>query len=164
MSCLITERTAATDAAGFVDGDNCVTADAADVIERVDALLRDPEALERITRAGHDLVHARHTIRQRDEIMQWSTLHRPLAPSQRIVPGVAKNGLPEARGRARGSPPLRPRDRDRAGGLAEARGGGTDGGLVSRPAATRSFTLHPQPERSDAQWLGDVAAVLEACG
>ncbi|WFE30196.1 glycosyltransferase [Solwaraspora sp. WMMD791] len=84
-SCLLTERAASVEAAGFVDMVNCVVADENDVLDKLDHLFEHPEELARITDAGHQLVHSRHTAAQRDEILQWYTLRRALRPGQRIV-------------------------------------------------------------------------------
>ncbi|MFY1636621.1 glycosyltransferase family protein [Solwaraspora sp. WMMB335] len=83
-SCLLTERAASVEAAGFVDMENCVVADEHDVLDKLDHLFEHPDDLARITDAGHRLVHTRHTAAQRDEIFQWYTLHRELRPGQRI--------------------------------------------------------------------------------
>ena len=85
MACLVAERTPALEAAGFRDMDSCVFADGGDFVEKVDHLLSHPDDLARITRAGHALVHARHTIRHRPQILQWLALRRDLAPGERIV-------------------------------------------------------------------------------
>ena len=85
MSCLVTERTPAVEAAGFRDMETCVFADGDDFVEKVDHLLSHEDELARITAAGHDLVHARHTIRHRPQILQWYALRRTLAPGERIV-------------------------------------------------------------------------------
>jgi hypothetical protein len=84
-ACLITEKTAALEEAGFVDMQNCVFAEETDVLDKVDYLFDHPDELTRIIEAGYDLVHSRHTLRQRDQIFQWFSLHKRLAPGQRIV-------------------------------------------------------------------------------
>lgn len=84
-TCLVTERTSATDAAGFVDMENCVLADETTVVDKVATLIQQPAELERITRAGRELVGRRHTMRSRDEIFQWFQLRRRLGPGQRII-------------------------------------------------------------------------------
>ncbi|MCI0564382.1 MAG: glycosyltransferase [Nitrososphaera sp.] len=84
-ACLITERTQALEAAGFVDMINCVFADVCDILDKVDYLFRNPEHLERIANAGYQLVHACHTHKQRDQILQWLNLHQHLRSTQRIV-------------------------------------------------------------------------------
>lgn len=84
-SCLVTERSAALEAAGFVDMENCVFADAHDVTDRLDALFADRERLQEITEAGHILVHTRHTLRQRPQIHQWFTLQRGLPADEKII-------------------------------------------------------------------------------
>ena len=85
MSCLVTERSPALEAAGFVDLENCVFADESDVIDRLDWLFANPDAMQRITEAGHALVHARHTLDHRPQILQWLQLHHSLRPGQRIA-------------------------------------------------------------------------------
>ena len=84
-SCLVTERSAGLEAAGFVDMKNCVFVDESDVLDKLGYLLDHPEELQRITDAGHELVHARHTMKSRDQIFQWFQLNRSLQPNQRIV-------------------------------------------------------------------------------
>jgi hypothetical protein len=84
-ACLVTERTPALEAAGFSDLVNCVFADDADVLEKVEWLFQHRDEFEKITRAGHDLVHSKHTIAHRDQIFQWFTLHKQLKPHQRVV-------------------------------------------------------------------------------
>lgn len=83
-SCLIAERTPMAEAAGFVHMENCIFADGADVLDIVDSLMRDSDRLRRITAAGHDLVHSRHTIAHRPQIHQWFQLHKALPPGRRI--------------------------------------------------------------------------------
>jgi tetratricopeptide (TPR) repeat protein len=84
-SCLITERTTAVEAAGFVDMENCVFADERDVVRKLDHLLAHPEEMGRITAAGYDLVHSRHTLKHRPQIYQWFRLHQNLKSGERIV-------------------------------------------------------------------------------
>ena len=83
--CLVAERTAALEAAGFVDMVNCVFADANTVVDKLDHLFAHPDELAAITDAGYALVHARHTAAQRDEIRQWYDRTRELRPDERIV-------------------------------------------------------------------------------
>jgi len=84
-SCLITERTPALEAAGFVDMENCVFADESDVLEKLAYLFDNTQELQRITEAGYDLIHSRHTLKHRDQIFQWFTLNQGLGPDKRIV-------------------------------------------------------------------------------
>ncbi len=84
-ACLVTERSQGLQSAGFTDMVNCVFADEHDVVDKVLTLFRTPEALDDITRAGYQLVHARHTLRQRSQILQWVLLRRRLQPHERIV-------------------------------------------------------------------------------
>ena len=84
-SCLITERTAAIEAAGYADMVNCVFADEHTVLEKLDWLFGNIDKLQEITRSGHALVHSRHTMKQRDQIHQWFELNRARSPEQRIV-------------------------------------------------------------------------------
>ena len=84
-SCLITERTAAIEAAGYADMVNCVFADEHNVLEKLDWLFGNMDKLHEITCAGHALVHSRHTMKQRDQIHQWFELNLARSPEQRIV-------------------------------------------------------------------------------
>ncbi|MFB2773256.1 glycosyltransferase [Pelatocladus sp. BLCC-F211] len=84
-SCLITEKTPALEAAGFVDMQNCVFADENDVLDKLDYLFQNPEELKKITNAGYQLVHSHHTLKQRDQIFQWFNLNKILKPGQKIV-------------------------------------------------------------------------------
>ena len=74
MACLVTERTASIEAFGFADMVNCVFAEEDDVVDKLQQLLRHPEELERVTRAGHDLVVEHHTNAQRSQVLQWFEL------------------------------------------------------------------------------------------
>jgi hypothetical protein len=84
-ACLITERSPALESAGFVDMENCVFADETTVLDKLAHLFEHQEEFTSIIQAGHDLVHSRHTLRQRDQILQWLRLHKKLRPGQRIV-------------------------------------------------------------------------------
>lgn len=84
-SCLVSERSAALEAAGFVDMENCVLCDEQDVLEKLAFLFRNPDDLNRIINAGYELVHGRHTFKHRDQILQWFHLKRELQAGQRIV-------------------------------------------------------------------------------
>jgi hypothetical protein len=82
---LLTERTPAVEAAGFVDMENCVFADESDVADKVEHLLGDPDALAAIAAAGQRLAHERHSIENRDQLRQWYELDRSRRSGQRIV-------------------------------------------------------------------------------
>lgn len=82
---LLAERTPAAEAAGFVDMENCVFADATDVVDKVEYLLENLDVLERIARAGQSLAHAKHSIEHRDQIWQWYELDRRRKTGQVIV-------------------------------------------------------------------------------
>ncbi|MEH2510515.1 hypothetical protein V1291_001869 [Nitrobacteraceae bacterium AZCC 1564] len=84
-TCLVTERTAALEDAGFVDMENCVFATESDVIDKLDYLFANRDILEKIGAAGRNLVHSRHTSRQRDQIFQWYLLNKQRHADQRIV-------------------------------------------------------------------------------
>lgn len=84
-SCLITEKTPSVEASGFVDMENCVFADESDILDKIDYLFQNPDKLETITNAGYELVHSRHTLKQRDQIFQWFQIYKKLKPNQRIV-------------------------------------------------------------------------------
>jgi hypothetical protein len=97
-ACLITEKSAALESAGFIDMQNCVFADESTVLDKLAHLFEHQEELTRIIQAGYDLVHSHHTLRQRDQILQWFYLHKKLRPGERIVqknpfgPLAATNG------------------------------------------------------------------------
>lgn len=84
-TCLITEKSPALEAAGFVDMTNCVFADEHDVLDKCAYLFQHSDELSRITDAGYQLVHSRHTLKHRNQIFQWFVLHRNLAVGDRIV-------------------------------------------------------------------------------
>ena len=84
-TCLVAERTPGLEAAGFVDMENCVFAEPGDVLDKLDSLMRDRERLRTIIARGHDLVHSRHTMANRDELLQWLRLKTQLQPGQRII-------------------------------------------------------------------------------
>jgi hypothetical protein len=84
-SCLITERSPGLEAAGFVDMRNCVFADERDVLDKLSHLFKNPDELEAVTNAGYELVRSRHTLKHRDQILQWFTLNRKLQANEKIV-------------------------------------------------------------------------------
>lgn len=97
-ACLITEKSPALEAAGFVDMVNCVFADEHDILDKLAYLFRNSRELETITQAGHDLVRSRHTAKQRDQILRWLNLYVKLKPNEKIIqrnpfdaPTVVKN-------------------------------------------------------------------------
>ena len=92
-SCLVTERTAALEAAGFVDMENCIFADEHDVLDKIGALLHDPDLYERIVSAGYALAHSRHTMAARSEIYDWYRLRQLRKPGERIVQRRPFGGL-----------------------------------------------------------------------
>lgn len=84
-SCLLTERSPALEAAGFIDMKNCIFADENDVLDKLSYLFKNINELERIIHAGYQLVHSKHTLKQRDQIFQWFNLYKNLKPNQKIV-------------------------------------------------------------------------------
>jgi hypothetical protein len=84
-SCLVTERTPALEDAGFVDMQNCVFVGEADVLDKLDYLFSNRDVLEKISAAGRVLVHSQHTLRHRDQILQWYSLNKCRQGNQRIV-------------------------------------------------------------------------------
>jgi Glycosyl transferases group 1 len=84
-SCLVTEQTPATEAAGFVDMKNCVFADEKDILDKLDLLFSKPDVLQDITNAGHQLVTSRHTLKHRDQILKWLRLNSLRQGDQDIV-------------------------------------------------------------------------------
>jgi hypothetical protein len=84
-ACLVTERTAAVEAAGFSDMENCVFADHRTVVERLNYLFAHPDEIQRIATAGYNLVHSRHTLSHRPQIYQWFILNRDLQSCEKII-------------------------------------------------------------------------------
>ena len=84
-SCLVTERTLALEDAGFVDMQNCVFAEDSDVLDKLDFLFDNRDVLGKISRAGYELAHSRHTLQHRDQILQWYKLNKQRTGDQRIV-------------------------------------------------------------------------------
>jgi hypothetical protein len=84
-ACLVTERTPAVEACGFMDMENCVFADGSDIVEKLDYLFANRKVLEQITNSGYELVRSRHTATQRPQILQWLQLRQSLKAGQRIV-------------------------------------------------------------------------------
>lgn len=72
--CLIAEDMPVLRAAGFSDMENCILGDERDIPGKIEALLQEPERLREITRAGTDLVLARHRNAHRPQIRQWLDL------------------------------------------------------------------------------------------
>jgi tetratricopeptide (TPR) repeat protein len=64
---------------------NCVFADEHNVLDKLDYLFQHPAELQMIADAGYHLVHSRHTLKNRDQILQWFTLWKTLAPHQKII-------------------------------------------------------------------------------
>jgi len=84
-ACLVAEPSRTLEAAGFIDMVNCVLAEEHDVLDKLSFLFQNPDELERIIQAGYDLVHQHHTIKQRDQILQWYELNKILQPHEKIV-------------------------------------------------------------------------------
>lgn len=105
-SCLVAERTAALEAAGFEHLVNVVFAEPDTITEQLQALRADPELLHSITEAGHQLVHDRHTIADRDEIYRWFVLNSRLSAGERIVQDGPFDALKVVSPQA--TPPRRP--------------------------------------------------------
>jgi hypothetical protein len=84
-ACLVAEPSRTLEAAGFTDMVSCVFAEEHDVLDKLSFLFKNSDALDKIIQAGHELVHRSHTIKQRDQILQWYELNKALQPHQKIV-------------------------------------------------------------------------------
>jgi len=82
---LITEECSSIALAGFVDMENCVLADEHNVLDKISYLFDNPERLQQLIDAGHQLVVSRHTMRNRTQVADWFSLSRTLGPTQRLV-------------------------------------------------------------------------------
>jgi spore maturation protein CgeB len=58
--------------------EHCVSAEASDVVNKLDYLFAHPDELAAISSAGRRLARERHTMQQRDQIMQWFKLNKQL--------------------------------------------------------------------------------------
>lgn len=114
-ACLVAEEAEALRQAGFVHMENCVFASRADIVDVLDHLFANPDELARITARGHELVHARHTLRHRPQIYQWFKLQSSLASGEAIVQrGPFENLVVERRAPARTLPTFASGSLDRA--------------------------------------------------
>lgn len=84
-ACLVTEKTPAVEAFGFVDMENCVFADEHDIVDKLAYLFDNPDILHKITENGYQFVRNCHTVKQRSQIREWYELNKVLKPGQRIV-------------------------------------------------------------------------------
>ncbi|MEA5573573.1 glycosyltransferase [Calothrix sp. UHCC 0171] len=84
-ACLMTEKSPSLEAAGFVDMENCIFVDESNVIDKIDYLFQNLEKLEGIIDAGYQLVHSRHTLKQRDQVFQWFNLYKNIKSDQKII-------------------------------------------------------------------------------
>ncbi|PTM97174.1 glycosyltransferase family protein [Mycoplana dimorpha] len=102
-ACLVAERTAALENIGFRDMENCVFATPEDIADKLDALFADEEKRNDIAKAGHDLVHARHTMAERRQIREWFDLRGQLKAGETIVQESPTGGFRIVSGLARQS-------------------------------------------------------------
>ena len=84
-ACLVTEESPGLKAAGFVDMKNCVFADEHNILDKLAHLFKNQDELKAIIDAGYMMVHSHHTIKQREQILQWFTLYKELEPNQKII-------------------------------------------------------------------------------
>lgn len=84
-ACLVTERSTRLEAFGFSDMVNCVFADQANVVEKLDDLWRDQDRLKGIITEGHNLVHSHHADANRSQVREWLELYRQRTPGQKII-------------------------------------------------------------------------------
>jgi hypothetical protein len=92
-ACLVAEPTASLAEAGFVDMENCVLADSGDVVDKLNYLLARRELLVDIIDCGRALVMDRHTMENRDQVLQWYRLRASGGRSGRIVQEGPFGGL-----------------------------------------------------------------------
>jgi tetratricopeptide (TPR) repeat protein len=84
-ACLVTEKSSALEYAGFVDMQNCVFCNDDDVLDKLDYLFENLDELAKIIDSGYQLAHSRHTLKHRDQILQWFNLQKNLKGHQSIV-------------------------------------------------------------------------------
>jgi hypothetical protein len=64
---------------------NCVLVDETDILEKLGYLLEHRDELQAVIDAGYKLVHSRHTMKHRDQVLQWYRLNKNLASNQKII-------------------------------------------------------------------------------
>jgi hypothetical protein len=84
-ACLITEKSASLEAAGFVDMENCIFADDDTVLDKIDYFFNNIDKLNSLIDKGYKLVQEKHTLKNRDQVLQWYNLYKQLEKNQRIV-------------------------------------------------------------------------------
>jgi hypothetical protein len=84
-ACLVTERTPVLESAGFTDMHNCVFADHRDILDKLAYLFERPEELQALIDRGFELVHSQHTMKHRNQVLQWLTLLKQVKPGESIV-------------------------------------------------------------------------------
>jgi len=84
-ACLVTERTPMLESAGFVDMQNCVFADHRDILDKLAYLFERPGEFQALIDRGFELVHSRHTMKHRNQVLQWLTLLQEVKPGENIV-------------------------------------------------------------------------------
>jgi hypothetical protein len=88
---LIAPPSDALAAYGFVDRENCLLGSARDLVQRIDAVSRDPATYERIRKAGAALVAGRHAGTAPPVLLDWFECRQRLRPGQ-IVQQVDRYG------------------------------------------------------------------------
>jgi len=84
-TCLVTEETDIVKKAGFQDMVNCVFADEKNIIKKIDYLKQEAIKLEDITKRGYELVHEKHTAKNRSQVFEWYTLYKSKRDNEKIV-------------------------------------------------------------------------------
>jgi tetratricopeptide (TPR) repeat protein len=84
-SCLVTQESDSLLAAGFRDMENCVFATPSDINGKLGYLFENRKELKKIINAGYDLVHTKHTLRQRSQIYDWYVLNKKIRANQKII-------------------------------------------------------------------------------
>ena len=84
-SLLITEETQGLKEGEFVDMKNCVFVNEANVLDKLDYLFKNLEVIDNISREGYRLIHSRHTLKNRGQLLEWLQLHRNLRPNESII-------------------------------------------------------------------------------
>ena len=64
---------------------NCVFADHSDILDKLAYLFERPVELQALIDRGFELVHSRHTMKHRNQVLQWLTLLQEVKPGENIV-------------------------------------------------------------------------------
>jgi hypothetical protein len=88
---LVTHDTPVVRAYGFENWKNCIFADHEDIVPLCKRVLEDSSLTKMIADSGYNLVHSKHTYRNRHQLTEWFELKKALIPGYKIIqPDILK--------------------------------------------------------------------------